>query len=481
MSERRSTRIIVTLGPASSDLETIRELIKAGADVFRLNFSHGSHEFHGELIEKIKEAREGFRKPVAILQDLQGPKIRVGELKGGGPIELVEGREIDITEDDIVGDEKMFSVSLPGLARDVKPGDPVLLADGTMVLEVVESFEKRIRCVVKHGGKLLPRKGVNLPKTRISLPSLTEKDLGDLEFGLSRGVDYVALSFVRKGEEILDLKERIKKAGFNAQVVAKIERPEAVEASEEILEVSDAVMVARGDLGVELGAERVPLIQKQLIMRAREKAKPVITATEMLESMRESYRPTRAEASDVANAIEDGTSALMLSGETASGKHPVRVVEVMDGIASFAEKTLVLPKVEPSIIPGKGEEIAEAVVNAACKAAKEVRAKALVVFTRSGATARKVARYRLGVPVFAFTPEEYVYKQMALYWGVEPRISPRDVDHPRDLLLFADKVLLEEKVVEEGDLIVMVAGHLDIKGTTNTLRIWKVGFDETIG
>ncbi len=352
-----------------------------------------------------------------------------------------------------------------------------LLADGTMALVVLSIEGDRVRCRVEQGGLLLPHKGVNLPGTRLSLPCLTSKDLEDLAFGLERGVDYVALSFVRKPGDMLDLRERIRKAGSNAGTVAKIERPEAVRASEEILDASDAVMVARGDLGVELGAERVPIVQKQLIQRAREKGVPVITATEMLESMTEANRPTRAEASDVANAIEDGTSALMLSAETASGKHPVRVVETMDRIARYSEKTLRMPEVEPWIVPGSEGEVAEAVVHAACRAAEDLKVRAIVVFTRSGATARKVARYRLKIPVYAFTPDPEVQRKMSLFWGVDSRLSPRKVAHPKELLVGADEELRKEGAVRPGDLLVMVAGYLDVRGTTNTMRIWVVGKD----
>ena len=260
--------------------------------------------------------------------------------------------------------------------------------------------------------------------------------------------------------------------------MAKIERPEAVRASEEILDASDAIMVARGDLGVELGAERVPIVQKQLIQRAREKGVPVITATEMLESMTDANRPTRAEASDVANAIEDGTSALMLSGETAAGRHPVKVVETMDRIARYSERTLRMPSVEPWTAPGSSQEVAEAVVHAACRAAAELKVKALVVFTRSGATAGKVARYRLKLPVYAFTPDPEVQRKMSLFWGVEARLSRTKVSHPRELLVEADHVLQEEGAAGPGELVVMVAGYLDVKGTTNTMRVWVVGKDE---
>ncbi len=474
---RRATRIVATLGPASAEEETIRALIRAGVDVFRCNFSHGDHAFHGRTFERIRRAARTEGKPVAILQDLQGPKIRVGDLPGGGPMELAEGREVFLVEGLRGGDERTIPVTLPGLVKELREGERVLLADGTMALVVLSIEGDRVRCRVEQGGLLLPHKGVNLPGTRLSLPCLTSKDLEDLAFGLERGVDYVALSFVRKPEDMLDLRERIRKAGSNAGTVAKIERPEAVRASEEILDASDAVMVARGDLGVELGAERVPIVQKQLIQRAREKGVPVITATEMLESMTEANRPTRAEASDVANAIEDGTSALMLSGETASGKHPVRVVETMDRIARYSERTLRMPEVEPWIVPGSEGEVAEAVVHAACRAAGDLKVRAMVVFTRSGATARKVARYRLKIPVYAFTPNPEVQRKMSLFWGVDSRLSPGNVAHPKELLVGADEELRREGAVRPGDLLVMVAGYLDVRGTTNTMRIWVVGKD----
>ncbi len=474
---RRATRIVATLGPASSDLETIRAMIRAGVDVFRCNFSHGDHAFHGRVFERIREGARLEGRPVALLQDLQGPKIRVGNLPGGGPVELVEGEEVYLVEGLDGGEDGAIPVTLPRLAEEVREGERILLADGTMSLVVLSVQGGRVRCRVEQGGELLPHKGVNLPGTRLSLPCLTPKDLEDLAFGLERGVDYVALSFVRSPADMLDLRERIRKAGSDAGTVAKIERPEAVRASEEILDASDAVMVARGDLGVELGAERVPIVQKQLIQRAREKGVPVITATEMLESMTEANRPTRAEASDVANAIEDGTSALMLSGETAAGRHPVKVVETMDRIARYSERTLRMPAVEPWILKGSGQGVAEAVVHAACRAAQDLNVRALVVFTRSGATARKVARYRLKIPVYAFTPDPGVQRRMSLFWGVDSRLSKGKAIHPKDLLVEADEELRREGVVRPGDLLVMVAGYLDVKGTTNTMRIWVAGKD----
>ncbi len=474
----RYTRIVATLGPASSEEETIRALIRAGVDVFRCNFSHGDHAFHGKVFERIRSAAREEGRPVAILQDLQGPKIRVGDLPGGGPVELVEGGEVFLVEGKTSPDGKSIPVTLPGLAGELREGERVLLADGTMALQVLSIEGERVRCRVELGGTLLPHKGVNLPGTRLSLPCLTGKDLADLAFGLEQGVDYVALSFVRRPEDMLDLRERIRKAGSHAGTVAKIERPEAVRASEEILEASDAIMVARGDLGVELGAERVPIVQKQLIQRAREKGVPVITATEMLESMTEANRPTRAEASDVANAIEDGTSALMLSGETAAGRHPVKVVETMARIARFSERTLTMPPVEPALARGSDQEVAEVVVHAACRAAAELRAEAMVVFTRSGSTARKVARYRLRIPVYAFTPDEEVQRKMSLFWGIRARLSPSEVQHPKDLLVAADHALMKEGAVAAGDLLVMVAGFLDVKGTTNSMRVWIAGKDQ---
>lgn len=475
---RRATRICVTLGPASADPAAIEGLARAGAEIFRLNFSHGDHAFHGRLIDGVRAAAAATGRPLALLQDLQGPKIRVGELEGGGPVELAAGAEVELTEAAVLGTAALLPVRLPGLARQLQPGHRVLLADGTLALEVLEIRGERVRCRVVLGGALLPHKGVNLPQTSLAMGCLMEKDLEDLAFGLGRGVDMVALSFVRRAADIAELRTRIREAGSTAWVVAKIERPEALRESDAILAASDAAIVARGDLGVELGVEKVPLVQKQLITRCRELGVPVITATEMLESMKEAHRPTRAEASDVANAIEDGTSALMLSAETAMGRHPALVVETMDRIARYAELTLAMPAVDPLGRPGAPGEVAEAVVHAACRAARDLKARALVVFTRSGATARKVARYRLRIPVHAFTPDEEVRRRLGLCWGVEAHLSRPRARHPGDLYLDAVETLAAAGAVAPGERLVMVAGHMEVQGTTHTMRVWTVGADE---
>jgi len=410
----RRAKIVCTLGPTSDDPQTITRLIQAGMNVARLNFSHGTHEDHRCIYGLVRQVAAEQGCAVAVLQDLQGPKIRVGRLPGG-QAELRPGQEVSIiTEEGITG-EGLIPCSYTALPRDVDPGDRILLDDGRMELQVLEAGEERVRCQVVVGGTLQDRKGINLPGVKLSTPSVTEKDLVDLALGVELGVDYVALSFVRSPDDI----EQAKQMAGDIPVIAKIEKPEAVERFDEILEQADGIMVARGDLGVELGPERVPLIQKRLIEQTNEKAKVVITATEMLDSMRVRPRPTRAEASDVANAILDGTDAVMLSGETASGEYPIEAVQTMDRIIREIEASPRYRQI-PQPRSMHQRETTNAVARAAVAAAEELEANTIISYTESGATALLISEYRPRAAILAVTANPAVYHRLALHWGVVP-------------------------------------------------------------
>ncbi len=410
----RRAKIVCTLGPASDEREAILELLDAGMNVARLNFSHGTHEDHRRIFANVRQAAEERGVAVAVLQDLSGPKIRCGVMQGGS-VELVKDAELTITTRDVAGSAGLFSCSYEALPRDVKAGDRVLLSDGRLELEVLAASGDEVRCKVVVGGKLGSRKGINLPGVKLSTPALTEKDRRDLALGVELGVDYVALSFVRNPEDIKQAKEL---AG-EIPVIAKIEKPEAVECFSEILAVADGIMVARGDLGVEMGPERVPLIQKRLIEQTNHAHKVVITATEMLDSMRERPRPTRAEASDVANAILDGTDAVMLSGETASGLYPRQAVETMDRIIREIESS---PRFRDMSQPNVGavRNSTSAVARAAVVAAEELRASKILCYTESGRTGSLISEYRPRADVLAVTSAWPVYRRLALHWGVVP-------------------------------------------------------------
>jgi pyruvate kinase len=417
----RRTRIVCTIGPACSDPDVLAAMIDAGMDVARLNFSHGDHAAHGEMIRRLREVAARTNHPLALLQDLQGPKIRVEGLTDGG-MELVPGALIDLTgaESGARPDAEvpLLTVSYAGFQTDVTAGMDVLLDDGHMSLRVDDVVDARVRCTVIDGGMLKPRKGVNLPGAVLSVPALTDKDAADLEFGISQGVDYVALSFVQRAADVAEVKARIRALGAETPVIAKIEKPQAVAAIDEILEVADAIMIARGDLGVELPPEEVPRIQKLLISKAVRSGVPVITATQMLESMVASPRPTRAEASDVANAVLDATDAVMLSGETASGKYPLEAVRMMARIVALTELDL-----EPrwDLLRrdrAQGYPVELAVGYSACHAAEMTRAAAIICLTGSGATARTVARFRPLTPLLALTSNDVTRRRLSLVWGV---------------------------------------------------------------
>ncbi len=414
------TKILVTIGPASDSVEKMTELINAGADAFRLNFSHGNFEYFEKVFENIRTVRKQTGVPFSVLADLQGPKIRVGDMQDGGAF-LKEGKTVEITMDDVVGTPDLISTSYKLLPNDAKLDDVILLDDGLLKLRVIGKKENSIICLVEEGGLLKSHKGMNLPGMAISEPALTEKDKEDLEFALRHGVDFVALSFVRKPEDILQLKDKMKELGYNVPVIAKIEKPEAVKVFDKILKETDGVMVARGDLGVEMQAQSVPIIQKEIIHKCNAVGKLVITATQMLESMIENPVPTRAEASDVANAVFDGTHVVMLSGETSVGKHPVEAVGMMNNILIAAEsKPDFISKVEYEIPENIVDNLFDSSGLGIADIAKNVKAKAIAVFTHYGRKARMLSKFRPDIPIFAFSDNIETVYNLNLYRGILP-------------------------------------------------------------
>lgn len=475
--EKRKTKIIATLGPASSAPSMIEGLLDAGVNVFRLNFSHGTHEEHSRMITAIRTAGGRLKRPAAILLDLQGPRIRVGRLKGGA-VELRPGERFVIVPESPDGDPSMISTTYGELHKDVGPGDRILMDDGLIETRVIGVKGSDIECEVVYGGLLKEHKGMNLPGVNISAPSLTPKDLEDIGFGIENGVDYIALSFVRKASNIADLKERLKGKGADIPVIAKIEKREAIDDIDAILEESYGIMVARGDLGVELSAEQVPILQKKLIARANEAGKLVITATQMMESMISNPRPTRAEASDVANAVFDGTDALMLSGETAVGKYPVKSVEIMARITSEAEEAAFAQKHLLRRKMAEMRSFSQAVCFAAHAASIEVGPKAIVVFTESGDTARTLSKLKPATPIVAFTPLEKTWRRLALLWGVQPFIIEYGA-HTDEMICRGETALLDWGLAELGDTIVIVSGtKVHMRGATNMMKIDWIGSEE---
>lgn len=467
----RKTKIICTLGPASSDYETIKAMAEAGMDIVRLNFSHGDHATHERYIRTIRQVAAELNRPLAILQDLQGPKIRVGEMEDG--VFLQEGEKTTIKMDDVLGTAERFSSTYKALAKDVKADDTILLNDGLLKLQVDEVKGDDIHCTVIYGGELKSHKGINLPTGSISAPPLTEKDKADLLFGLTHDVDYVALSFVRAASDLEQVREIVNSSGKSTHIIAKVERHEAVRDMESIVAASDVVMVARGDLGVEMLLEQVPRIQKSLIDTCNSYQKPVITATQMLESMIQNPRPTRAEVSDVANAILDGTDAVMLSGETAVGRYPVEAVKTMASIAETTEARLAASSM---FINGKREHtISNAVGYAACQLAQNINAKAIICFTEHGFTARILSKYRQPIPVVAVTPEEEVQRRLTLYWGVQS-LQLQEVNNTDAMIILAEQAALQHEFVTKGDIVVMIAGlPLAITGVTNLIKAHRIG------
>ncbi len=465
----RRAKIVCTLGPASSTPEAVTALVEAGMDVARLNLSHGTHDQHRAAYERVRQASDAAGHAVAVLADLQGPKIRLGRFRGG-TARLETGAEFMITTQPVEGDARRASTTYAALARDVEPGDTLLLDDGRVRLEVVERDRGTVRSRVIEGGVVSDHKGINLPDTRISAPTLTEKDLDDLAFALSLRVDLVALSFVREAADVLRVREAMAAHGAQLPVIAKLEKPEAVEQLEAIVDAFDGLMVARGDLGVEMPLEQVPLVQKRAVQVARERAKPVIVATQMLESMVDHGRPTRAEASDVANAVLDGADALMLSAETSVGRDPVATVQTMARIISAAEAGAGgrIPRLIET--PANRQQ---AIAQAAVEVAHHLGARALVAFTEGGGTARWLARQRSEIPLLAFTSQPAVRSQLALVWGVETFVVPTAA-HTDEMIARVERAMLDLGRAAPGDLVVAVSG-MGAPGSTNNLRVHRLG------
>jgi pyruvate kinase len=470
----RSAKIVCTLGPASNSSEMIEKLMHAGMDVARLNFSHGTHENHAQTIKRLREASARLSRPIGILADLQGPKIRTGTLQDKQPVQLITGQRFTISIRAVEGTSAGVSTTYKRMARDVSRGDRILLGDGLIELRVLSTTSTDVLCEVVNGGLLGEHKGINLPGVKLRIPAVTPKDHDDLLFALKHGANYVAVSFVRTAEDVLQAKKAIARAKHDVPVIAKLEKPEAIDHLEEILRVSDAVMVARGDLGVEMSPEKVPVVQKLIIAMACEARRPVITATQMLESMTQNPRPTRAEASDVANAVFDGSDALMLSAETASGAYPLEAVRMMDRIIREAEAN------NPHVLRPQPAQfnIAETASELICHASEELHMKVIAVFTESGFTARLVSKHRPRRPIIAFSTIQETRRRLSLLWGVVPRTIGK-VKNIEELVQYTEKRLLEERLVQRGDVVGIVAGTpLFVGGTTNFMKFHVIGSDE---
>ena len=469
-------KIVATVGPASCSKEMLLALMEAGADVFRLNFSHGQHDALTETVALIRQISRNRKRAVAILGDLQGPKIRTGMMRGD-VMTLTSGESVVITTADVLGEDGVIPTTYKALPQDVSDGDRILLDDGLLELQVEKISGEQVHCRVLVGGQLKNRKGMNLPGVAVSAPALTEKDLADLDFCIEQELDYLALSFVRTAAEVIELKKLLAQRGASIQVIAKIEKPEAVEAFAEILAAADGIMVARGDLGVEINSEKVPLIQKRIIRQCNLAGKPVITATQMLESMINNPRPTRAETSDVANAILDGTDAVMLSAETASGDYPCEAVEMMVRVAVDVERDPQLKEqfFHPLSEQSNAPSLTESIGQAACRVAENVGAAAILAFTQTGSTAALVAKYRPPMPVYAVTPTLAVRRRMALYAGV--RSIRVDIEGDTEAQIRSvDAAVLEAGVLSKGDIVVITMGSpLSDPGTTNLLKVHQLG------
>ncbi|MDD5170096.1 MAG: pyruvate kinase [Syntrophales bacterium] len=469
-SHVRRTKIVCTLGPSSEAPAIIESMIMSGMNVARLNFSHGTHADHGEKIRVIRAISSRLKKPVAILQDLAGPKIRVGAIPDPG-IVLRPGMNFTLTTLEEKATDAHVFVAYPGLPAEVRPGDRLLLADGLMELTVIETGPSEILCRVITGGVLTSHKGINLPTGTIRAPVITDKDCEDLLFGLEKGVDYVAVSFVREADDVRKVKDLIRKAGKDVPVVAKIEKHEAVKNLEEIISVSDGVMVARGDLGVEIPLEDVPLIQKQIIAAANAQGKFVITATQMLRSMVGAPRPTRAEAADVANAVLDGTDAVMLSEETASGEYPIDAIQFMDKICRAAETGF---PYQVFLDRKPEKDVSKSVAHAACVLANHLDAKAIMTHTYSGSTAVSIARFRPRQLIVALSPEINTVNRLSMIWGCLPHLS-RNPENTDDLLEMAAQCMPDLGILSAGDLVVMTLGHpIGVTGSTNNLQVKRI-------
>ena len=470
----RKTKIVCTLGPATDSDGVLREMLESGMNVARFNFSHGSHEEHKRRLDALKALREELGLPVAAMLDTKGPEVRLRSFADGA-VALKTGGEFTLTTRDVAGDERICSVTYADLPGDVKPGNTILLDDGLVRLTVLETTSTDIRCRVENDGVMKNNKGVNVPGIRLSMPYMSQRDREDILFGVEQGFDFIAASFVRTAADVREIRRLLDEAGSSIQIIAKIENQEGVSNLTEILSVADGIMVARGDMGVEIDFTEIPIIQKDMIAQCMDAGKPVITATQMLDSMVENPRPTRAEITDVANAIYDGTSAIMLSGETAAGKYPVDAVKTMDAIARRTEADINYAKRMRNLTGSARLSIAAATAHAACTTALDIGADAIITVSQSGATARLVSRFRPGSTVVACLLSEQVRRQMALYWGVVPLLLPY-AQNTDQLIDFAVRAAEEAGLVKQGDLVVLTAGvPVGVSGTTNMIKVHLIG------
>jgi pyruvate kinase len=468
----RKTKIVCTIGPTSQKEEIFKELVLNGLNVARLNFSHGNHEEHKVRIDTIKKVRDELCTNVAIMLDTKGPEIRTRDFENG-EVELIKGQEFTLTSREVLGNNTIASVTYERFAEDVKKGDTVLIDDGLISLEVVEEVnETDLRCIVKNEGIIKNKKGVNVPNVKINLPALTLRDIGDIEFGIKEDIDFIAASFIRKADDVISIRRVLEKNDADhIMIISKIENREGVENIDAIIEVSDGIMVARGDLGVEIPAEEVPLVQKMLIKKCNKAGKPVITATQMLDSMIRNPRPTRAEVSDVATAIFEGSDAIMLSGETASGSYPVEAVKTMSKVAVMIENSLDYEEILRTKYVNENNSITNSISQATCRTSLDLKATAIVTATSSGYTAAAVSRFRPSAPIVAVTESEYVMRKMSLYWGVYP-LKIDKMQSTDEIVDTSVAKALEGGYIKNGDLIVVTAGvPVGISGSTNLLKV----------
>ena len=467
----RKTKIVCTIGPASENENEFKELVLNGLNVARLNFSHGTHEEHKAKIDVIKKVRKDLDSSIAIMLDTKGPEIRTRDFENGSA-ELIKGQEFILTTRDVLGSNKIASVTYEDFSRDVKEGDTVLVDDGLISLEVMEKInDTDLKCVVKNGGTVKNKKGINVPNVQINLPALTQRDIEDIKFGIEQGVDYIAASFIRSAEDVISIRRILEKENADIMIISKIENRQGVENIDEIIEVTDGIMVARGDLGVEIPAEEVPLVQKILIKKCNDAGKPVITATQMLDSMMRNPRPTRAEVSDVATAIFEGSDAIMLSGETASGSYPVEAVQTMARIAEMIENSLDYEDILKAKKIGCTNKIADSISYATCRTCLDLKASAIISATSSGYTAAAVSKFRPAAPIIAATESEQVMRKLSLYWGVYP-VKINKMNSTDEIIEKSVERALELGYIENGDLTIITAGvPVGISGSTNLLKV----------
>ncbi len=471
----KKTKIVCTLGPASEEKSILTDLILQGLNVTRFNFSHGNHEEHKVRINLVKEVSRELDIPVAIMLDTKGPEIRTGDFKDGH-VELKKGENVIITAKDMLGDSDVFSITYKKLAQDVEIGDTILIDDGLIGLEVLEIIDDDIKCLVKNTGEVKNKKGINVPGVKIGLPAITDKDIKDIKFGIENGIDLIAASFIRKPEDVIEIRKVLEENNADdIQIISKIESQEGLDNIDGIIEVSDGIMVARGDLGVEIPAEDVPLAQKQIIEKCNRAGKPVIIATQMLDSMIRNPRPTRAEVNDVAIAVYDGADAIMLSGETAIGKFPIEAVKIMSNIAKKIEASLDYKHILSSRIKGNKITMTNAISHATCTTAQDMQANAIITATSSGYTARAVSKFRPKAPIIAATTSRKVMRKLSLMWGVYPVLT-EETNSTDEIIDISVKKALEKQLIKNGDLVVITAGvPVGVAGSTNLIKVHIVG------